>query len=138
MDRFADLEVAPRFWDLIAEMACDKGKARLILFALDQDDLGRFHDEFQYMSADLVSQATEIEGDTYHEEDVAGWVVSQGIRYYAQVYDHLIEFPSEVPDQGSNLKGMELIVHEERFQRPLPFQRSAGRWPTTLGRDLLR
>jgi hypothetical protein len=137
VERFADLEVAPRFWELIAAARGDKAMLHGLLSEVDRDELIRFAVEFDHMADDLVSQATDQEGDTYHEEDVAGWVISQGLRRFARVYDGEEEFPDEVPDWDSNLKGMAVVVWAERFGQPMP-RHSVERWPTTHGRDLLR
>lgn len=138
MERFADLEVAPRFWELIEAAQGDKAMLRGLLNGVGRDDLIRFAVEFDYMADDLVSQATEQEGDTYHEQDVAGWVISQGLGRYARVYDGEEAFPAEVPDWDSNLKGMAFVVWEERFGEPMPWQRAVERWPTCRGRNLPR
>jgi hypothetical protein len=135
VERFADLEVAPRFWELIDAAGGDKEKLRSLLNEVSRDDLIRFAVEFDYMIDDLVSQATDQEGDTYHEEDVAGWVVSQGLRRYARVFDHVEEFPAEVPDWDHNLKGVATVVMEERFGKPIPGW-GVERWPTVAGRVL--
>jgi hypothetical protein len=137
LERFADLEVAPRFWELIDAAQGDKARLRGLLNEASRDDLIRFDVEFDYMTDDLVSQATEQEGDTDHEEDVAGWVISQGVGRFTRVYDREEEFPAEVPDWDSNLRGIAVVVFEERFGEPIPWQRAVERWPTTKGRDLL-
>src|SRR5688572_17986901 len=101
VESFAHLEIAPRFWELINESGANPQKLRTLLAALDREDLIRFAIEFDYAVNDLVSQCVEEKGDTYHEEDAAGWVVSQGVRQYAKVFDHPEEFPDEVPDWNS-------------------------------------
>ena len=77
MDKFADLEVAPRFWEMIAAANRSQKRLRSLLMSVDRDELVRFHNEFGYMVSDLVDHVVAEDGDTFHQEDVAGWVVSQ-------------------------------------------------------------
>lgn len=133
MGDFADLEVAPRFWELIAAARGDKATLRDLLNEIGRDDLIRFAVEFDYMTDDLVSQATDQVGDTYHEDEVAGWAISQGLRRFAGVYDGVEEFPAEVPDWDSNLKGMAVVVGRSDSGSLCPDTRSNGGLRSVVG-----
>jgi hypothetical protein len=97
MERFADLKITPRFWELIDAARGDEEAMRSVLVGFSREDLIRFEHEFNDAVSDLVYRVIGEHGDAYTEEEIAGWVVSRGLRRYAVVWDHPEQFPDELP-----------------------------------------
>lgn len=138
MAKFAELEIAADFWEMIATANRSQKRLRTLLMSVDQDELVRFHNEFEYMVSDLVDHVGAHDGDAFHEEDVAGWVVSQGITHFAQVWDNPAKFPDDVPSRRASLKGIAYVVWEQRFGTSSMHRHQVGRWPTSFGSEVLR
>jgi hypothetical protein len=115
VERFADHEITPRFWELIEAARGEEGSMRSILDALSREDLIRFGVEFDSAVLDLVYHAVGDRGDMYDERDIAGWVVSRGLASYAFVWDHPEQFPAELPTESDSFYGLDGVVFEERF-----------------------
>jgi hypothetical protein len=115
MEQFADVEITPHFWELIGASRCNEESMRSILMDLTREDLIRFEAVFQDAISDLVYRVIGDHGDAYDEEEIAGWVVSRGLPFYAMVWDHPERFPSELPDEGESFYGLAGVVFDERF-----------------------
>jgi hypothetical protein len=115
VEHFADLEITPRFWELIGAANGAEDAMRSILVGFSREDLIRFEQEFNNAVSDLVYRVIGEHGDAYDEEEIAGWVVSRGLARYAAVWDHPEQFPTELPDEGANFYGLVGVVFEERF-----------------------
>jgi hypothetical protein len=141
MVRFADLEITPRFWELIDASKGDEEAMRSVLLGFSREDLIRFEQEFNDAVSDLVYQVIGDHGDAYTEEEIAAWVVSRGLARYAAVWDHPEQFPTELPDEGASFYGLAGVVFEERFPgRPLttdePYR--IDYWPKVRGGLVLK
>ncbi|MDY3555826.1 hypothetical protein R5W24_004972 [Gemmata sp. JC717] len=112
---FADLEITPRFWELVGSSSGDGESMRSVLMGCTREDLIRFETEFDNAVSDLVYRVIGDHGDAYTEQEVAGWVISRGLAFFAEVWDQPGRFPAEVPDEGANFYGMAGSVLEERF-----------------------
>lgn len=115
MERFADLEITPRLWELIDAARGDEGAMRRVLVGFSRENLIRFERAFDDAVSDLVYRVIGEHGDAYTEEEIAGWVVSKGLPHYAAVWDHPEQFPPELPDEGASFFGLAGVVFDERF-----------------------
>jgi uncharacterized protein (TIGR02996 family) len=139
-DRFADLNVRPRFWELIDAAQGEEG-LRSILTSLSRADLIQFEQLFDDATADLVFRVIGPHGDAYTEEEIAAWVVSQGSICYARIWDHPEEFPTELPDERPTFYGLAGAVFEERFPgQPVTVEEPSqiAWWPEARGSIVLR
>jgi hypothetical protein len=139
MGRFSDHEVVPRFWELIDASKGDESAMRATLMNLSRDDIIRFDAEFGDAVSDLLYRVLGDHGDVYEEEEIAGWVVSQGSAYYAVVWDHPDQFPTEIPDAPPNFYGLAGVVGDERFRdQPITSheQYAVTYWPKARGSSL--
>jgi hypothetical protein len=141
MGRFADLEITPRFWELIDSAKGDESALRSVLVGFDREDLIRFEQEFDNAVSDLVYRVIGDHGDAYTEEEIAGWVVSRGLARFAAVWDHPEQFPAEPPEEGANFYGLVGVVFEERFPgQPLTTEEPyyIEYWPKVRGGTVLK
>jgi len=123
---FSPDEISEWFWNLLARASGSKEKLRDLLQNLSSEQLIRFEDEFAEASAQLREEpfvdhldegATE---DT--EQDVANYVVSQGKRFFEDVW----RSPSHIPpyiDEGEPgiLSGVADEVHYEKYGKGISF-----------------
>lgn len=140
MGQFANLEITPRFWELVDAAQGNREAMRSVLMGCSREDLIRVETEFDYAIEDLVQRVLGDHGDASFERDVAGWVVSRGLAFYADVWDHPERFPGEVPDDEVSFYGMAGSVLEERFPDQLatwdePYQ--ITNWPKARGGTVL-
>jgi hypothetical protein len=110
-----DLEITPRFWELIDAARGDEEAMRSVLVGVSREDLIRFEHEFNDAVSDLVYRVIGEHGDAYTEEEIAGWVVSRGLLRYAAVWDHPDRFPAELPGEGASFYGLAGVVFDKRF-----------------------
>jgi hypothetical protein len=128
--RASELQIAPKFWEIIDEASRDPAVMRSILELMPRKDLERFNEEFDYAVDDLVSQVEEA-GFGSHSSDtnkgIAAWVISQGKPYFCEVFEHPELFPSEEKPSGQSFYGIVNVVYEERFHEAIP-EYSGDRW----------
>ena len=72
MGKFSDLEVAPRFRELIDAAGGDTAKMESLLADSSRLDLARFNEEFDYSIADLIGQVAGADEDKYGSQEIAG------------------------------------------------------------------
>jgi hypothetical protein len=134
--RFADLWVTPRFWALIDAARGAASTMRSILQGLSRDDLLRFKSAFDGAIEELLWRVGEGEGkgDGGEAKVVAASVVSQGVAYYASVFDNPERFRAAPPTDGG-FDGLADLALDE-LPKPPPTSDAAaslGRWPGISG-----
>jgi hypothetical protein len=140
VNRFADLEITPRFWELVDSSKGVAESMRSTLMGCTREDLIRFETEFDYAVSDLVYRVIGDHGDAYTEQEIAAWVISRGLAFFAEVWDQPERFPSEVPDDEASFYGMAGAVLEERFPgQPVTTSEPycITYWPKARGCDVL-
>jgi hypothetical protein len=140
MERFAEIEIVPHFWELIEASRGDGEVMQSVLRGLTNDDLHRFEEEFEGAISELVYQVIGEHGDAHEEEEIAGWVVSRGLAFYAEVWAHPERFPAELPLHPESFWGMAGVQLDERRRgRPLTVAKSVWLvpWPKARGGDVL-
>jgi hypothetical protein len=112
------------FWEIIAKGQRDPLRFRGVLEELDRKDLERFHSEFEWaitaLSDDDFREAHHYTKDEMQE--LAGWIASQGMDYFASIYDNPGAVPSkEDVDLSVNFDGIVRDVYWDRYGEELPY-----------------
>src|SRR5438046_2099907 len=86
---FAQLDIAPRFWELVDQAQGDPDRMEDILGRLSKEDVVRFYMEFRYARTDMDRRLTDgPDVPRWLNRSVVGWMVSQGRAFCESLYDH--------------------------------------------------
>jgi hypothetical protein len=116
--------VTPWFWDIIAKGHRDSARLRSILEKLDRKELERFHSEFEWAITALCDDDFRA-GHHYTKDEMqelAGWIASQGMEYFASIYDNPETVPSKDDvDVSTSFDGIVRDVYWDRYGEELPY-----------------
>lgn len=137
MGEFSDLDIAPRFWELVDQARRDPDRMEAILRELSKGDVARFYMEFRYAKTDMRNRLNKIEDSPpWFNLDVIGWMVSQGRAFYEDLYNHpekLHALRGEDIDYDCNFGGVAIGHYEVRFGEEIPSEIDE-RWDVPLHR----
>jgi hypothetical protein len=131
MTGFNDLDIAPRFWQLVGEGKRNRERMEAILRGLSREDLIRFHREYRNAEQYMDERLDDFENlPSYFDIDAVGWIVSQGRAFYETIYNDpkkLLRVKEEDIDFTCHFGGSAVGVYEERFGENIPAD-SDERW----------
>ena len=123
MDSSDLANVSPWLWEMIEQAHCDRKAMESLLQLLDREKLERFHSEFEWAIAGLVlNEYADVHGYSRDEmTELAGWIVSQGLAYYARIYDQPNLLPRlEEIDPSNGFEGLAGELYWQRFGISIP------------------
>lgn len=134
--RFSDLAFPARFWENIQAGKRNQASMEVVLQNLSKDELEIFGNYFDFAVADLVQQV-QIAGNSKNPTDlcdvIAGWVLSHGKDFFAEIFDNPTKFP-QLRDSESDLDnvyytdnyyGMAQTIYEDKFNQSFPIYSEA-------------
>lgn len=118
-------EISDWFWSIIDDAACSRQALESRLHQLERDEVIRFQDEFLEAAVQLTDEPFLVHlGDYVSEDtmqDLAEWVVSQGKRFYVDVWNS----PQRIADvnvrEGVTYAGVAANVYWGRFGTSMPY-----------------
>jgi hypothetical protein len=124
MTSFNELDIAPRFWELVAEGQRNRERMESILRGLSREDLIRFYMEYRSAERYMDERLDGLHNlPSFFDIDAIGWIVSQGRAFYETIYndpEKLLRVKEEHIDFTCHFGGSAVGVYEERFGENIP------------------
>ncbi len=120
--KFTPRDLSNWFWDIVAKAKQNPIELRAILFALQKDEIKRFHSEFMEAAIELTDEPFQKHMFGNSEDgvaDIVEWVVSQGKEYYWTVWHNPNLIPPFLDDDVPSLAGVAPLVYWQKYGEDL-------------------
>lgn len=121
---FEPSQISEWFWRIINQANLDRDKLRNLLQKMTEEEIIQFRETFEEAAAQLTdSPYSDYMGEDVSEDtmkDVAECIVSQGLSYYSDIWNH----PEKTPNYSkcksmTTFSGVAGKVFSERFGRSI-------------------